>query len=86
MKHQTMLLVIAAACLAAMPSPGFARDPGPILSQLAAWQEGSLKSELDAAYTNPAILNPAEDIYCDDGCCGYCQGCCKTRDIWASVE
>jgi hypothetical protein len=84
MKLQTMLLLIAAACLAAMPSPGLARELGPILSELASWQDGSLRGDL--AVENPALLNPAEDIHCDNGCCGYCQSCCKTRDIWASAE
>ena len=84
MKLQTMLLVLAAAWLAALPSRGFSRDHGPILSQLASWQEGSLRADVGAG--NPAIMNPAEDICCDNGCCGVCGDCMKSRDIWVTAE
>jgi hypothetical protein len=84
MKLPTMLLMIAAACLAAVPSRGLAQQRGPILDQLAAWQEGSLKSDLGV--DNPALMNPAEDISCDDGCCGCCGDCLRHRDVWGSAE
>ena len=58
MKLQTMLLVIAAAWLAAVPSRSFAQDRS-MLAQLAAWQEGSLRADLGV--DNPALLYPAED-------------------------
>lgn len=84
MKLQKLLLVIAAAWLAAVPVRGFAQEQRPILAQLAAWQDGSLRADVAAGH--PALMNPAEDIACDDGCCGYCGSCMKTRDVWGSVE
>ena len=84
MKLQTMLLVIAAAWLAAVPSLGPAQDLGPLTQQFAAWQQGSLVADLGVS--NPALENPAEDYLCDDGCCGCCGKCLKNYDIWATSE
>jgi hypothetical protein len=84
MKLQTMLLVIAAAWLAAAPSRGFSQEIGPLGPEFAAWREGTLITDLGV--DNPALAAPAEDIYCDDGCCGCCSGCLKDRSIWGSAE
>ncbi|HEX5102900.1 MAG TPA: BBP7 family outer membrane beta-barrel protein [Pirellulaceae bacterium] len=81
MKLQTMLLVIAAAWLAAVPSRGLSQDFGPYAPQPAGWYDASLQEG-----ANPALLNPAEDLCCDDGCCGSCSRCCKNHSLWGSAE
>lgn len=85
MKLQTMLLLIAAAWLAAVPSRGLSQDFGPIPSgEFTAWQNGSIISDLTV--NNPYLAYPAEDISCDDGYCGCCSRCLKHRAVFGSAE
>jgi len=88
MKIKTLFLAIAALMAVAAPKPGYGQELGYSLAdRLAAWfspyDNGGPFSVAQTGYTDPCN---AEDLYCQDGRCGDCNGCCPGGDFFVSAE
>lgn len=80
---QAVVALATVALLAAGAAPARSQDVlGESVYQLTSMVSDTF-SGLCSAPVGPCY---AEDLSCDDGCCGNCCSCCRQHDIFGSVE
>ena len=87
MNINRIFFLATVAAFAIRPLAGLAQEPTPADAYYG--QHGAPMPEAAVDYgPSPAPYNPcpAEDTCCWDGCCGGCAACCRSRDLFGSIE